>query len=295
MTITNERITEIVETQDWSWVDEEVEVDPYLYILGLDPGGTTGVAMVRIDPEDDKMKPELVYLHQIKDGYDGFKDWFYGSEPGLNTIIVSEKWKERNIKGADRTPQYIEGAMRWAWGEENVVWQFPDKKELIPDQWLKDNNLWTEGHRHQMDALKHIFAFLRNDGHSATLESLSGRADEAMAPEGAGNDAQLSEPEEGEAGAQNPAEALAEALEAMAEAQIGDEQAPGEAAEGDEGEIGEGRGGQGGRGVDTTQGGYDMDPDRKYEGTRKKRERNGGFAGFEPEGADEGAVLLFED
>lgn len=350
-----ERVKRIIEDTDWSIYEEpEAEPDPFMYILGLDPGGTTGVAMLRIDTTDDKINPELVYLHQIADGRYGFKDWFLGSKVNPKLIIVSEKWKERNVKGANREPQYIEGSMHMLWDDDNIVYQYPDQKELIPDEWLKENNLWTPDKRHQMDALKHAFAYLRNEEHSATLESLSnmgepddgeGNKPEPMAQPGdaeratignddepapgdePGEDEDGTEAGEGQDGAesdgegdggtdtpkpgskpQNGAEALAEAMKAGAKlaeaAKAMQEMAEGagEAAEAIEGlakaldginseydddyePIGPGSGGGEG---------WEIDPNNEVEthGTRTRRERNGAFAGFNPEGYDQGVSLL---
>lgn len=298
------RVTEILDEIDWDYEEQE-EADPYFYVMGLDPGGTTGVAMIRIDTRDDEINPELVYLHQIPGGYDGFKDWFYGSTPSHNMQIVSEKWKERNIKGADRTPQYIEGGILWAWGD-HTVWQFPDHKGLVPDEWLKENNLWTENRRHQMDALKHALAYLRNEEHPATLSALSGHGDgEPIAEPGAGDKAQLPQEAEesdedfdgdesdgdgGEA-AKNAAEALSKALAEMgdrADAAAFAMEAMLEALDGDE------QGGGPSSGDQTREGGG-WSGEVKIKGTRKKRELNGAFTGFDSDGADEVTSVLFED
>lgn len=280
-------------SDDWltqvEW-EPEAPVDPYIYIIGLDPGGTTGVACLRLyagpeveDPIKDS-KPELGYLHQIADGRYGFKTFFGGSEIAENVIIVSEKWKERNVKGADREPQYIEGGIHMLWGEESVEWQYPDKKELIPDEWLKEQNLWTEGHRHQMDALKHAFAYLRNSGNSATLESLSGKSEETMAQPGDAENAQLGEPQEG-AGASNLAEAmqgLAEAVQAATEAM---EATPADAAQGEFGEA---------HSESLEHNGHADTPEDNRERTR--REVNGAFAGYNPANEEtESATVLYED
>jgi len=286
--------------------EEEAELyDPNLYILGLDPGGTTGVAMVVIDRDDDEVKPELIYLHQIADGRYGFKDWFNGSQVRENLIIVSEKWKERNIKGANREPQYIEGSMHMLWDDDNIEYQYPDQKELIPDQWLKDNNLWTENRRHQMDALKHIFAYLRNQEHSATLESLTGEDaqgnpvdTEPMAQPGEAERAQVVDPSQKGSG-------------------DGDDDGAGEG----EGEPGEGEGGNpqdfqelmegilagagGGESSDDDQGGegrsggmgQELDAESLNEKDYKTtpRELNGAFVGFNPSESGGTAKVLFED
>lgn len=280
---------------DWqteiSWEEFEEEPDPHVYIMALDPGGTTGVAMLRIDTRDDKINPELIYLHQITDGRYGFKEWFYGSTVQPNVVIVSEKWRERHIKGADREPIYIEGSMHMLWGDENIEYQYPDVKELIPDQWLKDNNLWTEGKRHQMDALKHAFAYLRNEEHSATVESLSGEGDgEPMAQPGQAENAQL-DPSQGSAG--SSAEAMAEAMEQLGEAAEGTGQAVAQLLEElkpyeetyNENHVYQ----------QTTEEAPDIDFSsliKDHKGT--KRTRNGAFSGFNPEDAGEGRTL-FDD
>lgn len=277
-----ERITQLLDETEFGFEFEyEAPYDPYLYVLGLDPGGTTGVAMLRINTEDEKPKPELVYLHQIENGLQGFIDWFHGSTPSANTQIVSEKWKERNVKGANRTPQYIEGAMHWAWGD-HTVWQYPDQKELVPDSWLKDNNLWTEGKRHQMDALKHAFAYLRNNGNSATVESLSGRGEsQPFAEPGEAKAAEIQSQDGEQASYDRVFQEVIESYEKLGEASK-------KASERLE-ELNEILGGQG-------QGDHDYAESVEVEvrGTRSKRELNGAFTGYEPEGFDTGTTL-FED
>jgi len=290
---------EALQTQEFELEDrwwEKIEyaepvIDPYAYIIGMDPGGTTGVACVRIDTLDPTAKPELIYLHQIPDGRYGFKEFFKGSEIGPNLTVISEKWKERNIKGADREPQYIEGGIHMLWGEESVVWQYPDQKELIPDQWLKDNNLWTEGKRHQMDALKHVFAYLRNSGNSATLESLSDKSEGTMAQPGEAEAAQL-----GEDGSPADMSQMIEALKGIAEAMEAAAEVAGEFSETIADGLTEGDGeaepiGSGGNGGP---GGFgDSPPDERK---RHRREVNGAFAGYFPADEEvENSSVLFED
>lgn len=269
-------------------IEEEEQADPYIYILGLDPGGTTGVAMLRIDSRDDKINPELIYLHQITDGRYGFKEFFEGSEVRDNVIVVSEKWKERNVKGADREPQYIEGGMHMLWGDDNIEYQYPDMKPLVPDEWLKENNLWTENRRHQMDALKHAFAYLRNQEHSATLESLAGEPGEGepMAEPGAAEQAQLADPsgtpQDGESAGEGEGEGEGESqsFEELLAQIIEDLQDGADSGEDDRGAgSGQGAGGYGG---------YE-----ESKAKRSERELNGAFAGFNP--TEEDVTVLFED
>lgn len=283
---------------DWfENIEEPVEYyDPYLYFMGMDPGGTTGVAMLRIDAEDEKAKPELIYLHQIADGRYGFKEFFGGSAIGPNLTVVSEKWRERNVKGADREPQYIEGGIHMLWGEENVEWQYPDVKDVITDDYLKSQNLWTPGKPHQMDALRHVLAYLRNSGHSGTLDTMNpDGSGETIAQPGEADEAQLGQ---GQGESESGEPSFAEIVEAFAQAA----QEAGEAAQelidaaGWASEDAEPTG-------DTTEVDYDNLPEGpggfaevKDDGReRSKRERNGAFAGFNPADYEEGAVTLLDD
>lgn len=284
-----------------SWLDDDwinhiddyepvVVEDPYQYVLGLDPGGTTGVACLRIDTRDEKAKPELIYLHQIADGRYGFKTFFNGSTIAENVTVVSEKWKERNIKGADREPQYIEGGIHMLWGDENVVWQYPDQKELIPDDFLKKNNLWTEGKRHQMDALKHALAYLRNEGHSGTLDSLTDESGEAepIAQPGQADASQLDQGQgesgdgEAEGGAPGNMQEIMEAIQALAEAAAEAGEATGSHTPTAE---------EMQAAAEAYNGTQDAPEDTRK---RTKRERNGAFAGFNP-AEESGGVTLLDD
>lgn len=178
---------------DWGWADTEINVveeqDTGLYVIGLDPGGTTGVAILRVDTEDPKALPELVYLDQVEDGRDGFLEYFGQFYIGTNSVVASEHWVERNVKGVNREPQYIEGVMHALWNRHTITWQDPEMKSLVPDEWLKENNLWTEGKRHQMDALIHAIVYLRNDGHEGTQRAL-GNEESDQWEEGTGEGAQ---------------------------------------------------------------------------------------------------------
>ena len=257
--------------------DDELE---YQYIVGQDPGGTTGVAVLRYT---EHTKPELVYLHQIPDGREGFFYFFVGSDVGEGTIFtsVSEKWETREgIHSANLEPVYIEGVQYAIWVDQ-TVYQSPSVKKMVGDEFLKVNNLWTEGKRHQMDALLHAIYYLRSIGHEPTLKALAGELGEPLAEEGEADEKTLPQPggsgsEEGESGeggepgsGQGFEEAMAEfrkqankAAKAVAEAQKALED--GEQA------------GSGGRGI---AGGYEDDgatPEAK-----PKRNLNGAFMGFE--------------
>lgn len=265
---------------DWELEKEkEVEIeDPYSYVLGMDPGGTTGIAMLRYT--EDTL-PELIYLHQIGDGRQGFLKFFKGSAVGKNLTIVSECWVEHQKKGVNREPMYIEGVQYALW-EDDIVYQEPAMKQLVPDQYLKDNNLWTEGKRHQMDALIHALVYLRNNSHAPTQKSMSGDTEETIAEEGEAESKQLGD----DAGAEEAEAAVAQQAEEGDGEGDTEAQAMGvveaEDASGPAGEYQEQEG----------NGGYDIP---EPTGTRKRREKNGVFAGFKSTDEENGEVELYVD
>ena len=281
------------------------EPDPYSYVIGQDPGGTTGIACLRYTEDT---QPELIYLHQIPGGHEGYIGFFDGSEIPDNVTMVSEKWDEHYKPGVDRTPQYIEGAQAALWGKENVVYQSPTVKSLVPDDWLKEQNLWTPGKRHQMDALIHAIVYLRNNDHKPTQKALTGDSDEGtIAEEGEAEDAQLGETPEGE-----EAKSFQEAMQELAEAAQAAAEAMQEAADAMEGAGEDAKPADGGQptgqkaqgkpqgvsqGKPTGSGGdnkyHGQKRDTSENGSTKRRERNGVFAGYAPEDGEE--TVLFSD
>lgn len=204
-----------------NWLDE-IE---YKYVIGQDPGGTSGVAVLRYT---DNTAPELIFLHQIPDGREGFFYFFIGTEvgEGTNFTSVSEKWETREgVHGANLEPVYIEGVQYAIWVDQ-TVYQSPSVKPMVGDEFLKQQNLWTEGKRHQMDALLHALYYLRSIGHKPTLEKMSGEDPEPIAQPGEADEKTLPQPggsepggeggEQGD-GAGDPGDGFAEAMRKLAE------------------------------------------------------------------------------
>lgn len=256
------------------------DIEEYKYVIGQDPGETTGVAALRYT---DSTVPELIYLTQIPNGHEGYLDWFEGSIVSDDLDYVSECWVEHNVRGANREPIRIEGVQYALW-RDDITYQEPKMKQLISDNFLKDQNCWTPGMPHQMDGLRHALIFLRNNNHQPTLELLAGmRPDETIAQPGEAGEKSI---DGGEGG-----EAAAEALEAMQE--MGAQLSPlqeamqelmrGALSDEEPNGSGEGDGKDPGYGVDTS----------TPEGDRKRREIGGTFAGWEPE--EDEAVSLFDE
>lgn len=289
---------------------ELIEVEEVKYVLGMDPGGTTGVALLRYT---DSTAPELIYLHQITDGHRGFWRFFMGAKVREEVAVVSEKWVEGGVKGANHEPLIVEGVQYPIW-EDTVFYQQPAMKALVPDAWLKEQNLWTPGHRHQMDALIHAIVWLRNQGHRPTIEALSERAEKPLAEEGEAESKTLS-PDSTEAMTPEEGDEFAELIDALNEAMQGLPQEDAEGGQEAAGADGDGEGLEEGEGAgqgrsqagdsdgpaagSDPEGGHYRDadgvghPDPNTKGKRNKRSLNGVFAGFEAD-SEEGSVLFDE-
>jgi len=271
---------------------EQINPEDYEYVIAADPGGTTGIAMLRYTQDT---LPELVWLSQLKDGRKGYYDFFNGTSPADNVVVVSESFTLREgVHGADLTPVYIEGMQYAFWGDE-VVYQEPSMKKLIPDSWLKEQNLWTPGHRHQMDALIHAFVYLRNQMHEPTLEALAGQAEQTVAEPGEAKEKTLDFQKEL---TQEDVEKIYEAVNKLyggdrPEDRERETPAPGE-GEGESGEPGEGEGEGGessgepdgeGEGDPSGSGNYSgewHEPEKvEVTGTRGRLQLNGAFSGFD--------------
>lgn len=276
--------------------------DDFKYVLAMDPGGTTGIAMLRYT---DETQPELIYLHQQEKGIEGFKNFFDGTNPNPDVTIVSESFTIREgVHGADVTPLRIEGAQYVYWGDD-VVYQEPSMKSLIKESWLKEQNLWTPGKRHQMDALIHAFVYLRNDMHEPTLKNMSGDSETPIAEPGEAQAATLGDEfnEQVEEIQQERKDAAAEilaAMEAFEQMFGGDETeqvlSPAEQAmaqgrpqpgEGDPAEGDEEGDGDGSDETEGRSGGAGREPEThgvtEVTGKKRKRTLNGAFTGFDVE------------
>lgn len=279
-------------------VDNELDKTEFKYVLGLDPGGTTGLAIFRYT---DETLPELVFLDHIEGGMLGYYDYFFESYLDENLVAVSEKWVSRpGVRNPDITPAYIEGVQLAQWGQNRVLYQTPDMKQMVPDQILKDQHLWVPNARHAMDATIHVLVYLRNIKHKPTLEALSGihletigETDDSKDKFGGGT---------GDGDGAGFESALAKALAELADK--GDQEGQGAGGEDDgdgpgstpNGDVADGQPGVGGvENPDDIKNGEDRgivlekDDGKK----RSKREKNGVFIGFDP--AEEEVEELYAD
>lgn len=148
-------------------------------LLAIDPGGqgkgTTGI--VRVEFYDD-LPVSLIGSWAVPNGVDGFIDWFYQNEPEtLSDVLVCEKFVDRQIRGADRMPLVIEGAVKALWHSRGVpiFWQpASGKNTAVPDTSLKKLGLYnfpSDHHHDQREAARHAVWYLKSQRHIPTLRA----------------------------------------------------------------------------------------------------------------------------
>nr|DAW17413.1 MAG TPA: Putative Holliday junction resolvase [Caudoviricetes sp.] len=138
-------------------------------ILSLDPGGTTGYAI--LDVQEDEF-PEVINVGQIKNGLSGFIDFYndYLSAFNFDAIICESFTLREGIFGADLSPVSVIGALEALAQDVEIVYQEPKLKPLCDDDRLKRLGLHLSARPHANDAVRHGIIYLRNKKHTPTLE-----------------------------------------------------------------------------------------------------------------------------
>lgn len=140
------------------------------WLLGLDPGKTTGAALGYLDA---KTPLKIHRTWMIPGGNDGFLEWWHGDfalevKPA---VVVSEKFEKRvGVPFADWTPLGIEQSL--ASLQLNLVFQKPSVKAHVPDEVLKRAGLWLPGAGHDRDAVRHLLAYAKLTAHVPTVKSV---------------------------------------------------------------------------------------------------------------------------
>lgn len=136
-------------------------------LLSLDPGGTTGYAL--IDYDDDYFR--IIESGQVAGGLKGFIEWdsSFFEAIGVERIICESFTLREGIYGADLSPVYIIGALEALYQNEEIIYQEPKLKPLCDDERLKKMGYHERGKPHRNDALRHAIIYLRNNKHMPTL------------------------------------------------------------------------------------------------------------------------------
>jgi hypothetical protein len=136
-------------------------------VLGLDPGGTTGVSYFSYN--DNSI--DLLWHKQIEGSLKGFLDfhWDQLEDMHIDKIVCESFTLREGVHGADLSPVYIIGALEALYPTTEIIYQEPKLKPLCDDSRLKRMGVHTPGRGHAMDAVRHVMIYLRNSKHMPTL------------------------------------------------------------------------------------------------------------------------------
>lgn len=134
-------------------------------LLSLDPGGTTGAALVSFD----ESQLELESAWQIPDGLTGFLSWQKTFDTRIDLIVCESFTLRPGVHGANIEPTYIIGALTALYQGTELVMQEPKLKPLCDDKRLKEMGLYRKALPHGNDAIRHAIIYLRNKKHLPTL------------------------------------------------------------------------------------------------------------------------------
>jgi len=133
-------------------------------ILGLDPGVTTGWALVQYDEDS---APVLLECGQIPDGHDGFiRHWKF--LPNFDFVVCESFTLREGVRGVNIEPAYVIGALEVLEPSE-IIYQTPAMKTLCDNDALKRMGAYVRGQQHARDAIRHAMVYLKINRHLPTL------------------------------------------------------------------------------------------------------------------------------
>lgn len=151
--------------------------------LAVDPGQATGVAIGRYLPDEPW---KLVHADIVHGGLLGFMDWWMNDLPSHELpVAYDETVVEKFIlRAAEAVPDVealrIEGFIVGQLAQE-PIWQLRTAKSAVPDQVLKNHDLWQTGKmvnhtdgRDANDAIIHSLVRMKNIRHIPTLAKYFG-------------------------------------------------------------------------------------------------------------------------
>ena len=136
-------------------------------ILGIDPGGTTGISLIEFTPGTE---PKLLATSQVGNGLKGFLRWHKMATYRWDFVVCESFTLRPGIHGVDITPAYVIGALEALENPRSKIhFQPPSSKPLCDDDTLKRLGLYTKAYPHSNDATRHAIIYLRNVRHMPTL------------------------------------------------------------------------------------------------------------------------------
>lgn len=154
-----------------------------MYIIGIDPGGTTGIVECEL-PQDDPLK--VVDAYELSDMFEVGKQlrewWNYTNAPSPRfapgRLIICEAWVDHatlHATNANAACQPI-GMIRWLAENEldvPIQMQLPQARDTVTEQVMKDTGYWLRGGAgHKRQALRHVLAYCVNKQHMPTINKL---------------------------------------------------------------------------------------------------------------------------
>lgn len=146
-------------------------------VLGVDPGGTTGVCLLEV-PDD--APAQVAFLQEIAGGTQGFVEWW----STYADIVVCESFAlDGRTPKPDLTPVEIIGALKAFevcndWCSWDLVFQTNTQgKSLLPNAILKRAGYYPERGQvkggHGVDALRHALTYIcKQLKHAPTINKL---------------------------------------------------------------------------------------------------------------------------
>lgn len=158
----------------------DIEVGPNVSVIGIDPGGTTGWAVL------------CCPVNSLRGGSDPLaeiKHWSYGQLEGAENhqvdqlIMIIQDWEAAAIVcegfhlrtlAAELSPVRITAALDWwlSYAKRPMFIQLPSMaKSTATDDRLKSWELYDKGNEHARDATRHASTFLRRTAKNAKLRA----------------------------------------------------------------------------------------------------------------------------
>ena len=138
-------------------------------VLSLDPGGTTGGAVIHYGPNS---APYIVEAFQIPSGLEGFLAWHADFKTQIDEIACEDFVLRPSVKFPDLSPVRIIGALEAIYHRTTIpiTYQSPSIKPLCSDEVLKRIGFYQKGKGHANDAIRHAIIYLRSKKHRPTIE-----------------------------------------------------------------------------------------------------------------------------
>ena len=151
-----------------------------MIIFGVDPGVTTGAAVVHVAPSG---AITLVGHFEIPGGAQGFLEWWDGRcalRAALDLIVCEDFILREGKHGVDITPKEVIGTLRAVASDAKipVVFRAPSGRlKQAPDWLLKALGVHLPGKRNRnaREAVRHVIAHLKHEGNRAVMEAYRDR------------------------------------------------------------------------------------------------------------------------